>query len=475
MRGWTTPPPKPPTKTASQFAVERQLEVSALEAQGLLVSARLKAALLVVPREQFIPREYRDYAYEEVPLPLPGSAATISCPHSYPLFYEPLGLDSGHRFLEVGTGSGYGAAVAREVVGETGHVTSIEIDPLTFEFAKRNLERMGYDDVTVVLGDGGLGYAPQAPYDRIAITAACADIPPPLIGQLAIGGRAIAPLFMGDRQELTLVTRHADSIERRVICDVLYIDLQGRYRVQPAASPVLGAPGASTVRARAGAKRKARRGERESTRLRDAVRRAGIHDARVLEAFRRVDRTLFVPSAYASLAETDEPIPIGHEQVTSQPSLIGRMVEGLKLSRTDRVLEIGTGFGYQTAILATLAREVYSMEILPDLAEQARSNLSGAGYPNATVVVGDGNHGLPAHAPYQAIIVSAAALTVPPALVEQLDRDGRLVQPIGPGGDERVIAFRKRNGKLIEERVLTGAYFVPLVGGAHGEGGDATG
>lgn len=461
-----TPPPKPPRKTPSQFAVERQLKVATLEAQGLLTSSRLRAALLAVPREEFIPADYRDYAYEEVPLPLPGTAATISCPHSYPLFYEPLGLDLGHRFLEIGTGSGYGAAVAREVVGETGHVTSIEIDPLTYRFAKQNLARMGYDDVTVVRGDGGLGYRPRAPYDRIALTAACAEIPPPLLDQLAMGGRAIAPLQVEDRQALTLVTKHADSIERRVLCEVLYVDLQGRYRTRPAPPEAPGTLDAPAGRPGAQAqKRKALRDKAPSTRLRDAVQRAGVHDGRVLDAFLAVDRTRFVPAAHASLAETDEPVPIGHGQVTSQPSLIGRMVEGLKLSRGDRVLEIGTGFGYQTAILATLAREVYSMEIVPQLAEQARRNLEGAGIRNATVVVGDGTLGLPAHAPYQAIVVSAASPIVPPALVEQLDRDGRLVQPIGPGGDERVTAFRKRDGRLIEERVLTGASFVPLVSG----------
>ena len=229
MRGWPVPPPTPPTKTASQFAVERQLKVSALEAQGLLTSERIKAALLRVPREEFIPAEYRDFAYEEVPLPLPGAAATISCPHSYPLFYEPLGLGLGHRFLEVGTGSGYGAAVAREVVGDTGQVTSIEIDPLTHEFARQNVARAGYADVVLVLGDGGLGHAPRAPYDRIAITAACREIPPPLIAQLTLGGRIIAPLLQDGVQRLTVVTKRADATDRQVICDVLYVRLQGQY------------------------------------------------------------------------------------------------------------------------------------------------------------------------------------------------------------------------------------------------------
>jgi protein-L-isoaspartate(D-aspartate) O-methyltransferase len=231
MRGWAVPPPKPPTKTASQFAIERQLKVSALEAQGLLKSERIKAALLKVRREDFIPAEYRDFAYDEVPLPLPGVAATISCPHSYPLFYEPLGLELGHRFLEIGTGSGYGAAVAREVVGETGQVTSVEIDPLTHEFARQNLVRAGYPDVFLVLGDGGLGDLQHAPYDRIALTAACAEIPPPLIAQLTLGGRIIAPLLANGVQRLTVVTKHVHGTEREALCEVLYVGLQGRYGI----------------------------------------------------------------------------------------------------------------------------------------------------------------------------------------------------------------------------------------------------
>jgi protein-L-isoaspartate(D-aspartate) O-methyltransferase len=229
MRGWPVPPPKPPTKTPTQFALERQLKVTALEAQGLLTSERIKAALLKVPREMFIPSEYRDFAYEEVPLPLPGTAATISCPHSYPLFYEPLGLGLGHRFLEIGTGSGYGVAVAREVVGDRGQVTSIEIDPLTYAFAKQNLERAGYADVVLVLGDGRLGYAQRAPYDRIAITAACNEIPSPLVAQLTLGGRIIAPLVEDSIQKLTVITKHADTTTREVLCDVLYVRLQGQY------------------------------------------------------------------------------------------------------------------------------------------------------------------------------------------------------------------------------------------------------
>ena len=196
---------------------------------GYLRSERIKEALLKVPREDFIPRNYRDYAYREVPLPLPGEQATISCPHSYPLFYEPLGLDKGHRFLEVGLGSGYGAAIAREIVGPDGLIVSIEIDPLTFEFAKRNLENAGYNDIVLVKGDGGLGYPEMSPYDRMVVTAACVEIPSPLIEQLGIGGRVIAPILEDDTQDLVFLEKGIKGIRRHVICEVLYVCLRGIY------------------------------------------------------------------------------------------------------------------------------------------------------------------------------------------------------------------------------------------------------
>lgn len=186
--------------------------------------------MLNVRREDFIPPCYRDHAYEEIPLPLPGERTAISCPHSYPLFYEPLGLSEGYRFLEVGVGSGYGTSLAREVVGPEGLVVAIDIDATTFAFARgcrisrarrpaserrremsrskgfwkvaetnqspgsgplhaavdicdslarENLERAGYTDIVLVEGDGGLGYPAHAPYDAICITAACPAVPPP--------------------------------------------------------------------------------------------------------------------------------------------------------------------------------------------------------------------------------------------------------------------------------------------------------
>lgn len=229
MRGWIVPPPKGPTKGREEFEKERTAKVRWLIKHGYLKSERIKEALLKVPREDFIPHNYRDYAYREVPLPLPGEQATISCPHSYPLFYEPLGLDEGHKFLEVGLGSGYGAAVAREVVGPGGLIVSIEIDPLTFEFGKKNLENAGYDDIVLIRGDGGLGHPEMSPYDRIAVTAACSKIPGPLVEQLTVGGKVIAPVLEDDVQLLVLLEKGLRSTDKRVVCEVLYVSLRGIY------------------------------------------------------------------------------------------------------------------------------------------------------------------------------------------------------------------------------------------------------
>jgi protein-L-isoaspartate(D-aspartate) O-methyltransferase len=185
--------------------------------------------MLTVRREDFIPPCYRDHAYEEIPLPLPGERTAISCPHSYPLFYEPLALSAGCRFLEVGVGSGYGTSLAREVVGPEGLVVAIEIDATTFAFARENLERAGYTDIVLVHGDGGLGYPAHAPYDAICITAACPDVPPPLIEQLAAQGRLIAPVLEDTRQRLTLLEKTSDGVRRTILTDVLYVSLRGRY------------------------------------------------------------------------------------------------------------------------------------------------------------------------------------------------------------------------------------------------------
>jgi len=230
--GWLLPPPSQPVKSDEALRREREAKVGELGRRGLLRSERLRQAMLTVRREDFIPPSYHDHAYEEIPLPLPGERATISCPHSYPLFYEPLGLREGHRFLEVGVGSGYGTSLAREVVGREGLVVAIEIDAITLAFARENLKRAGYADVVLVHGDGGLGDAEHAPYDRICVTAACSDVPPPLIEQLADRGRLIAPVIDGTGQRLTLLEKTTNGVNRTHLVDVLYVSLQGRYGVR---------------------------------------------------------------------------------------------------------------------------------------------------------------------------------------------------------------------------------------------------
>ncbi|UCF56842.1 MAG: protein-L-isoaspartate O-methyltransferase [Deltaproteobacteria bacterium] len=233
MRGWIVPPPKEPTKSEEEFTKEREQKVKGLIKHGYLRSERIRDAMLRVRREDFIPMLYKDYAYLEVPLPLPGEEATISCPHSYPLFYEPLGLDKGHKFLEVGLGSGYGTALAREIVGSDGLVVSIEIDPLTFEFAKDNLENAGYNDIVLIKGDGGIGHPERSPYDKICITAACEEIPPPLIEQLREGGRLIAPVTERGIQDLVLLEKSEKGVKEKRICEVLYVSLRGKFGVTP--------------------------------------------------------------------------------------------------------------------------------------------------------------------------------------------------------------------------------------------------
>ena len=203
-----------------------------------------------------------------------------------------------------------------------------------------------------------------------------------------------------------------------------------------------------------------------------ASRAAGVEDERLLAAIARIDRAGFVPAEHVADAHRDVPIPIAGGQVTTQPSLVARMVAALGLRGRERVLEVGGGLGWQTALLAALAGEVWSVERLPELAAAAAHNLARAGVANAIVVVGDGTLGLAAHAPYEAIVVAAAFPRVPPPLAEQLAPGGRLVQPIGPGGADDVTLFQRAPEGLVRVRSVTGAHFVKLYG-RHGHAGGA--
>ncbi|HEV2489310.1 MAG TPA: protein-L-isoaspartate(D-aspartate) O-methyltransferase [Candidatus Acidoferrales bacterium] len=193
------------------------------------------------------------------------------------------------------------------------------------------------------------------------------------------------------------------------------------------------------------------------------IRKRGIRSPRVLAAMESVPRHRFVPAELAARAYNDEPLGIGERQTISQPYMVAAMTEGLELTGNERVLEVGTGSGYQAAILAELAREVVTVEARAPLAASARERLSNLGYRNVRVEVGDGTLGWPASAPFDAILVAAAAPRVPPPLVEQLAEGGRIVIPVGRSDRQTLLRVRKRGGKTTEEKLFD-CQFVPLRG-----------
>jgi protein-L-isoaspartate(D-aspartate) O-methyltransferase len=204
--------------------------------------------------------------------------------------------------------------------------------------------------------------------------------------------------------------------------------------------------------------------EMTQTDLVDVIRTVGIQDPRVIAAFEAIPRAVFVPEHLVDRAYDDEPLPIPHDQVTTQPSLSALMIEALALKRSDRVLEVGAGYGFQTALLAHLSSHVTSIEVWGDIAEVARHNLQASSIENVEVVVGDGTLGVPERAPFDAVLVSAAFTRVPQPLADQLVDGGRLIQPIGRGGDEMVTLFRKTDYRLVAVRDVIPARFVRLVG-----------
>ena len=190
----------------------------------------------------------------------------------------------------------------------------------------------------------------------------------------------------------------------------------------------------------------------------------GICDLRVLDAMRDVPRHEFVAESWREDAYDDHPLPIGADQTISQPYIVALMLQHLALQPADRILEVGTGSGYVTALLSELCAEVYSVERHADLAFSAERRLARLGYPNVKIRVGDGSRGWPEHAPYDAILVSAAASEVPPPLFDQLREGGRMMVPVGPAFSQELQLIRKVGGKA-ETQSLEGCRFVPLVAG----------
>jgi protein-L-isoaspartate(D-aspartate) O-methyltransferase len=203
--------------------------------------------------------------------------------------------------------------------------------------------------------------------------------------------------------------------------------------------------------------------QRARDRLVARLREDGIHDLRVLEAIRRLPRHHFIDEALASRAYEDTALPIGQGQTISQPSMHARYLELLRLTGNERVLEIGTGSGYQTALLAHLASQVFSIERVAPLLERARDAIRQAGARNVSVLVGDGTLGWRDYGPYDAILVTAGAPEIPKPLAEQLADGGRLLIPLG-GREEQILTLVTRRAESLERRDIAPARFVPLIG-----------
>ena len=205
-------------------------------------------------------------------------------------------------------------------------------------------------------------------------------------------------------------------------------------------------------------------GARRAAMVERQLRSRGVRDRRVLDAMARVPREVFVPADIRPEAYEDGALPIDCNQTISQPYIVAAMSEALELTGRESVLEIGTGSGYQTALLAQLAAEVFSIERFPELADQAARRLQGLVPENWHLKIGDGAHGWPEEAPFDRIIVTAAARECPPDLWDQLAEGGILVGPFGPPSEQSLFAMRKVQGAA-QSRVLTACRFVPLISG----------
>ncbi|MCX2739001.1 protein-L-isoaspartate(D-aspartate) O-methyltransferase [Pontibacter anaerobius] len=205
--------------------------------------------------------------------------------------------------------------------------------------------------------------------------------------------------------------------------------------------------------------------EKRENLVRESIEGRGIKDKAVLDAMRKVKRHLFVPPDQATYAYEDHPLPIGSGQTISQPYMVAYMTEVIKPNPQMKVLEVGTGNGYQAAVLAEIAKQVYTIEIIPELGRSAANRLKDLGYDNVQVKVGNGYHGWKEYAPFDAIVVTAAAESVPPPLLDQLKEGGRMVIPIGPEFQiQTLLLIEKKKGKIVTKELMPVA-FVPFTGG----------
>jgi len=268
----------------------------------------------------------------------------------------------------------------------------------------------------------------------------------------------VVSLFLAGTAALIVLAPASCSRQREAQMDTDR-DKRGKGRAASSRSPVAdaSAPSASPEEARRHAM------------VRTQLERRDVKDARVLAAMKKVPRHLFVPPGLAIRAYEDRPFPIGHGQTISQPFIVAFMTEALRLRGHEKVLEIGTGSGYQAAILGELAKDVFSIEIVAPLARSAQVVLTKLAYENVHVRAGDGYLGWPEHAPYGAILLTAAPAEIPKPLTDQLAEGGVLVAPVGDSHDQTLVRITKKNGALVKERLIP-VRFVPMTGAAQDAG-----
>lgn len=481
------------------FTAQRQAMVQdQLRSRGI-ADERVLAAMAEVPRHRFLAPEQRAEAYADHPLPI-GYGQTIYQPYVVAWMTSLLELQPGDRVLEIGTGTGYHTAVLAEVARE---VYTIEIIENLGHQAERTLRGLGYGNVHIRIGDGYQGWPDAAPFDAILLNAAPPDIPQPLLDQLAVGGRMVVPVG-GFFQSLRLIRKSSDKpgdVTTRSFGPVRVAPMLGEGSQEPRTDAPPDAPspadvsepdlaaalraepeppgwGRRTLRFFRGALAVFGLGDPESPvapaspegpiraarqrMVETQIEARGLKDSRVLAAMNRVPRHEFVPSATRGAAYTDRPLPIGHGQTISQPYIVALMSSLLRVDENDKVLEIGTGSGYHAAVLSQLAGEVYTLEIIEALGEQARRDLERLGYDNVHVRVGDGYRGWPEEAPFDAIILTAAPPRVPEPLVEQLAVGGRMVLPVGERYQRLKVLTKTKDGLRTED--VTPVRFVPMTG-----------